>query len=387
MQPYEKRDDYLDSGTGLTTDSDSGSESDTESTTSSESESENQDRRMQADQDWRTAQQSWIAAPGRTTTTVMPNTILPLRSPPPTSVIDLPTELRASDIKRHIVNIDSQFRETPDLSTPSDFYFRILTTVRNVLRVRVTSIEFPNNYPFFTAVRRSIQFVLDVSAGGPPGSTGTNTITIPEGNYGAADMEDILNAEFAAYSITVTWNETRGRFTFQNASGSSPFGFSINTSQPTTGTYARPIAYGLGYYLGFTRGVHTAAQLAPGGPYILVSNVCANFAGDRYVFLKVNDFDCVTQTTEENDFTALAKVVLREPKNYMAFDDYASQHIKEVVFHNPRDLTRFHVRVLDPWGDPVDLCSAEFSFSLELLEVKNHSLFNAMRDSIATKYV
>lgn len=386
MQPYEKRDDYLDSGTGLTTDSESESTTTEEEESSSDEElSAAQDRRMQADQDWRTAQQSWIAAPGRTTTGVMPNTILPLRSPPPTSVIDLPTELRASDIKRHIVNIDSQFRETPELSTSSDFYFRILTTVRNILRVRVTSIEFPNNYPFFTAGRRTIQFVLDVSAGGPA-AAGSYTITIPEGNYGAGDMEDALNVALAPYGIETVWSETRGRFTFQNVVGPT-FGFRIDTSQPTTGTYARPIAYGLGYYLGFTRGVHTATQISPTTPYTLVSNVCANFAGDRYVFLKVNDFDCVTQTTEENDFTALAKVVLREPKNFMSFDDYASQHIKEVVFHNPRDLTRFHVRVLDPWGDPVDLCSAEFSFSLELLEVKNHSLFNAMRDSIATKYV
>lgn len=377
MQPYEKRDDYLDSGTGLTTDSDSESES-----SSDEEVSAAQDRRMQAEQDWRTAQQAWIAAPGRAPT--MPNTILPLRSPPPTSVIDLPTELRASDITRHIVNIDSQFRETPELSTSSDFYFRILTTVRNVLRVRVTSIEFPNNYPFFTAGRRTISFALTVAGG--PSPPGTYTITIPEGNYGAGDMEDALNVALAAYGIEVMWSETRGRFTFQNVMGPT-FGFSIDTSQPTTGTYARPIAYGLGYYLGFTRGVHTATQASPMTPYTLISNVCANFAGDRYIFLKVNDFDCVTQTTEENDFTALAKVVLREPKNYMSFDDYASQHIKEVVFHNPRDLTRFHVRVLDPWGDTVDLCSAEFSFSMELLEVKNHSLFNAMRDSIATKYV
>jgi hypothetical protein len=384
MQPFEKRDDYLDSGTGLTTESDSDSDSDSEVTESDSSEDEDQsqvqDRRMQAEQDWRTAQQAWIPAPGR----VQPAIMVPLHSPPPTSVIDLPTELRASDIKRHIISIDSQFRETPELSTSSDFYFRILTTVRNVLRVRVTSIEFPNNYPFFTAGRRTISFALTVAGG--PATPGTYIITIPEGNYGAGDMENALNVALAPYGIETVWSETRGRFTFQNVVG-APFGFTLDTSQPTTGTYARPIAYGLGYYLGFTRGTHTATQSTPMSQYVIVSNICANFAGDRYVFLKVNDFDCVTQTTEENDFTALAKVVLREPKNFMSFDDYASQHIKEVVFHNPRDLTRFQVRVLDPWGDPVDLCSAEFSFSLELLEVKNQSLFNAMRDQMATKYV
>jgi hypothetical protein len=112
--------------------------------------------------------------------------------------------------------------------------------------------------------------------------------------------------------------------------------------------------------------------------------------------LKVNDFDCVTQTVavyqdgvpaQENAITSLAKLVLREPKNYMTFDDNAGQHTKEVVFQNPRDLLRFHVQLLDAFGEPVDMCTAQFSFSLEVLEVLNPSLFDAVRDSMTLRYV
>jgi hypothetical protein len=111
--------------------------------------------------------------------------------------------------------------------------------------------------------------------------------------------------------------------------------------------------------------------------------------------LQVNDFACVKQTIATNDSTwtpegrnkeelvALAKIVLREPKNYMTFDDYAGQHAKEVVFPSPVDLSRLRVRVLDPYGEVVDMCSAQFSFSLEVLEIRNPLVYNAVRDSLA----
>ena len=105
------------------------------------------------------------------------------------------------------------------------------------------------------------------------------------------------------------------------------------------------------------------------------------------MFLKVNDYECVRQTMCDNDFVALAKIVLREPKNYMSFDDYASQHIKEVVFPSPVDLTRFKIELVDPYGRQVDMCAANISFSLEVLEVKNRTLYDTVRDSIMMRYI
>jgi hypothetical protein len=342
------------------------------------------DRLMQARDEWTSASQAWIPGAGR----VPPaQSIVALRASsggtmgaPRPDATEIPQELRANDIRRHILNVDSQFREDPTGSTSSDFYFRLLNNVKNVLRIRVTSIEFPNNYKFFTALRRNVSIL--VTLGGIP-----RTITIPNGNYTAADMEDAmqaaLDAAFAPAAITVAWDEVTGLFTF-TSTGSQ---FSIGLPTGTSTYYDRPFAYGLGYYLGFSYNGGSPHTSTTTSPYTLVSDTCANFAGDPYVFLKVNDFDCVTQNVGENDFQALAKIVLREPKNYMAFDDYASQHIKEVVFQNPRDLSRFHVRVLDPYGEPVDMCSAHISFSLEVLEIQNHTLYDTVRDSIMLRYV
>lgn len=301
----------------------------------------------------------------------------------------VPLKLRANDIVRHIINVDSRFRDMPTTSTASDFYVSLLSPVKNVLRVRITSIEFPNNYYIFTTARRNVSFEVLYDKAAPK----RVAVTVPEGNYTACEMVDAINEALATAGtswLKVAFDEITGRFTF---SGSQYF--AINTAYES---FDRPFDYGLGYNLGFTRGTHVSVKTVMSPPtYTVVSDTCANFAGDNYVFLRVNDFNCVRQTVKitdadgrvvetNNDFNALAKVVLREPKNYMAFDDYASQHAKEVVFPAPTDLSRLHVEVLDAYGAPLDLCASQVSFSIEVLEVRNLSLYNVIRDSLAVLY-
>jgi len=224
------------------------------------------------------------------------------------------------------------------------------------------------------------------------GVAGMLNLVIPDGNYTTDEMVLTLNHLLKAvpFKITVVFSDINGSFTF-----TSPNPFTIDT---TFETKDREQDYGLGFYLGFTRGVFISEPVAAvaGSDYFIASNVCAYFGGDNYVFLRLNDFGCVRQTVRiydlnkklitNNEFNALAKIVLREPKNYMSFDDYASQHIKEVVFPCPVDLLRLQIQILDKYGDVMDLCSSHFSFSIEVTEVKNSSLYNVIRDSITAQY-
>jgi len=294
----------------------------------------------------------------------------------PARITDVPFLLRAKDVKRHIVNIDSRFRDSPTSGSASDFYFRLLSPLKNVLRIRITSIEFPNNYLYFTEKRQNtfIRILTKV----PPAAT---IIEIPDGNYTAGDMEAALQSEITDKGLTwltVTFDAMNGMFTF---TGTQYFGVDTYYN-----TIDRPFDYGLGYNLGLSRGLHKAVTTST-GTFEVVSSYCASFAGDNYVFLRINDFDCVRQTIVDSEFTALAKIILREPKNYMVFDDYASQHAKEVVFPSPQDLTRFHVQILDAYGRVLDLSSCQLSFSMEILEILNTSLYNTIRESITLQYV
>lgn len=311
----------------------------------------------------------------------------------------LPFKLRATDVVKHIVNVDSRFRDQPWASDAADYYFSLLSPVRNVLRIRVTSVEFPNNYKFFTAGRRNVTLrVLWVDGSGTTMST---DLVIVDGNYTAGDMVDALTAAFEEakvagaipFVVSVGFSEITGSFTFDTSGAATKFGI-----DPVAGGWTeREFDYGLACYLGFSRKrVHRAIPRTDVSGWRLVSDECANFAGDNYLFLRVNDFACVRQTVQlfedvagtrkrnQSDFTALAKLVLREPKNFMTFDDYASHHAKEVVFPAPVDLSRLRIQVLDMYGEVIDMCSMQFSFSLEVLEVRNPAVYNAVRDQLVT---
>lgn len=287
---------------------------------------------------------------------------------------DLPFSLHANDIVKHIINIDSRFRVPMEGSDASKFYFRLPAPIRNVLRIRVTSIELANNYFVFSAYRRNV--TIWVTFGDPAVSV---SVVIPDGNYYVKDMLTTLNDLFensVLSWLSVTFNTVTGEFTFN---GSQPY--NINTVCGSTDTWNREFDYGLGYNLGFSRGSFSSD--ASGN---VVSNQSANFAGDPYVFLRVNDFECVRQTVNGYQFGALAKIIVSQAKDYMNFDDYTGHHAKEVTFPNPYDLTKFKIQLVDPYGQHLQMDSAQMSFSLEVLEVRNLSLYNTIRDSFATRW-
>lgn len=317
-------------------------------------------------------------------------------SAPTGNILSVPLKLRANDVVRHILNIDSRFRDSPNVSSQSDFYFTLLSPVRNVLRIRITSVELPNNFFFFTEKRGNVSFRLRYDASG---TIVDNDIILPDGNY-TTDGPDgdsvvsFLNNTFSTlvngFTLKVSFSIVGGTFTFV---GSGPF--MIDTA---TGTKDRLTDYGLGYYLGFSRDKHIA-DVDTSGNFVLLSDGCANFSGDLYSFLYLNDYACVRQTVRSYDssykqsrsqpeeFNAMAKIILSSPKNYVVFDDYANRQIKEVVFPSPVDLTRLRVKLLDAYGEVIDLYSSQFSFSMEVLEVKSMTLYNTIRDSLTLEYL
>ena len=309
---------------------------------------------------------------------------------------DIPFQLRAGDIVKHVINIDSRFRESPDVSSSSKFYFRLLTPIRNVLRIRITSIEFPNNYYIFSQGRRNVSINI-------VGPAGTCKVVLPDGNYSACELRDALNTYIQPLFpwLTISFNSLTGKFRFLSTGNTT---FSVDTVCSEGLTFDRPFDYGLGYNMGFSRGVHDAEGPDASGNYMVDSDHFASFVGDQYVFLKINNFDCVRQTVNipytptnnhtlydrptmnGNDFTALAKIVLRDPKDYMTYDDYSSGQAKEVTFPAPYDLSRFKIQVLDPYGIPVEMDTSQFSFSLEVLEVRNLKLYNTLRNAFAADW-
>ncbi len=243
----------------------------------------------------------------------------------------------------------------------------------------MTSIEFPNNYYMFAELRNNVTFRVLYKVGS---TVLWKAVVIPEGNYTAYEMETQLTTsinlvpELAGW-LTVAFIPTSGHFVFTGAQY-----FAID---PSYESIEREYDYGLGFYLGYTRKLHKATGPVL-GLWTVESDQLATFAGDSYFLLRLNDYKCVRHCFEGNTLEVFAKILLRDPKNNVNYDDYAGDHIKEIVMTGPQDLKRLTVQILDPYGQLVDMNNTNFSFSLEILEVKNSNLYSAIRDSLAIPY-
>jgi len=290
------------------------------------------------------------------------------------SLSNLPVTLRSNDLERHIVSIDSRFRDAPFTTSASNFHFTLPIPVRNVLRLRLTSVELPSRYWFFSSKKSNVSFAITMGAGT------TKIVSIPDGNYTPAQLATAVGSALTVAGVsgvTVSFNENNSSFTFSSVSQ-----FTLDT---TVASINRPFDYGLGFYLGFSYGQH--ASVAGGGNQILVSNKIATVAGDNYLLLLLNDYYCIQHSFYGNTVKAFAKILLKNGPKSEDFDDYAGDHIKEIVLPGPQDIARIHVQILDAYGVPVDFGGTNFSFSLEIMEIKNLSLRNALRDSLASRWI
>lgn len=276
------------------------------------------------------------------------------------------------DVKTHVINIDSRFRSyTSSTSTnlyeeskSSNFIFRPARSYKNIVSIKLSSLEFPNVMYTFSAARENIT----ISISQPPGNPYVN-FTISPGNYTtsadlATAVEDAIQVAYPTFSVD--YNSVTNKITISDA---NPFDMDFTPS-----TLTLPFDNGLGHYLGFRNLKYET------GASSYVAEACPDIYGDTYVYLVVNDYSVIEhQDFNHTSFTALAKIQLNVPKNTMIFDQLNTT-TKEYFFQQPSNVSQLRVRLLDAYGRELDLLGMNFSVTLELKEVINHALYEKMRD-------
>ena len=287
----------------------------------------------------------------------------------------IPLELRANDVVSHVVNIDSEFRDGGSSSDSGSFQLSLLSPVRNILRVRLVSVEMPVGWNVWSVERNNTSLELFYRDGS--GVLMSVRLFVEDAVRHTTDsivrglMTSITDLGLP-FVLTVAWDLSAGRFVFQS-----------------TGRFGIRGGKGLAGAMGFAMGLHAAVRT--GDVYILRTLRCAELEGDRYLFLRVNDYAAVRQTIilpstvtgtspKRHDFVALAKIWKRHDSMEWRWSGGT------VVFPAPVDLLRFQIQIVDRYGEVVCLCGLPVSFALEVLEVRNSSMYNMVRDGLAVAY-
>lgn len=277
------------------------------------------------------------------------------------------------DVKTHVLNIDSRFRSyttsTPVNPYPesrsSNYVFRPQRTYKNIVSIRLSSIEFPNVMYLFSTARENITIGIRIA----PATTFTN-VTITSGNYSspsalAAELQTDLQTAFPAQTFTVSYVAITNKITISNGNP-----FDMNFTPPTVTT---PFDNGLGYYLGYRNLTYTGATS-------YTTESFPDVIGDTYIYLAINDYNVVEhQNFNTTSFGAFAKIQLNVAKNSLVFDQLNTM-TKEYFFQQPSNIGTFYLRLLDVYGNELDLQGMNFSVTLELKEALNLSLYEKLRE-------
>lgn len=294
------------------------------------------------------------------------------------------------DVKTLVYNIDSRFRNATVVPTPttntfplqssSDFLFRLSSTIKNIISVKLTSFEFPNTFYTFSASRQNK--VMTITVGGV-----TKEVTINDGNYlqsGSTLLIDYtalcsayqsaLALAFSLESFTVAFNTSTNRITIANG---NPFTltFAPIASIPTLGLISKNQNIGLGYYFGFQSYQYTGASS-------YTAEFCPQLVGDSYIYLEISDWDNVQhQNYNQTNFYVFTKILLSTGKNTVIIDTPITNPTnKEYHFTQPTNINLLQIKLLDAFGTTIDLDGANISMTLEFQEVLNLSLYEKMRE-------
>jgi hypothetical protein len=313
-------------------------------------------------------------------------------------------------VQVHVISIDSRFR-TDQGSNPSNFLFKLLSPIKNVISVRLSSLEIPNTWYTFSDIRGNTRMIVTIPSPTPL----VQSIVITEGNYTVNSLatNDILielftqlNKTFPNNSFAVYFSSISGKLTiscFENKNPptdivtgvkaytylNQPKPMPTPRPSPLTG-YENPVPFsmnfadgiystrddnwGLGYNLGY-RVQETDVETYHTGESIV------DVIDSNYVFLSLNpDWRVVEYNLPDSSQTAaFAKIIVDVAKNEIVYDDGGNTVTKKYYLKQPTNISTFNIEITDEYDQYVQLEGGNVSLTLEVTEVLHSSLYEAMR--------
>jgi hypothetical protein len=267
------------------------------------------------------------------------------------------------------VHINSCFRGNYYNTNPCNFIYTLPQPFKNVVSMKLASIEIPNSWFLLSSLKKNNIFEIKTTI---CGNCKIYTIVIPEGNYTNDSIVSFLNFNFFYQSTTDTPLK-HIKFSILEHSNRSQFEIVENT--PDNFNFSLIFTNGMeniletfGWIIGFRVASYINIE-----DYIL-SEGLFDAGGDRYIYLCVNDYQynynetnviCFDKSSIE-EYT-LAKIPLINGKLSLIIDENNKNPLVKIRQYNgPVNLSKLEIKILDKFGNIINLNFMDFSFSLEL---------------------
>lgn len=283
--------------------------------------------------------------------------------------------VEASKYQISIQSLDSRFSDLKN-NVNSEFRIRLPMPLKNVIRIRLASVELPLVEHNFSASRGNDTFSIKIANGVRFIQSGR----IPGGNYTASTLVAAIQRllQNIHSSFTCVLNPVSGFITISN----SVIPFIIDFSSLISDIANRPTHWGLGYYIGFRETIVTSLFNPTTSTYSVSTGSVINVQGTPYYLIDLKCPDKVVNVTHrtgsDSYVEAFAKIVLRDNYYQLQFDDGSNLMRKEYTFISPVSIPFFQVSILDPWGKLINMLDADWSVTLEVTEVVNSKTYKQL---------
>jgi hypothetical protein len=290
------------------------------------------------------------------------------------------------------LSIDTVFRENYSTTESSDITFVLPEPIKLVKTISITAMEFPNCWYAFSEKARSNEFAIrlhncpqprDLSNAYPP--VITHTIKIPEGNYLSGNLVYAINNLFSNLRngleylyFDISDINTRSIFRTKRVGdddyniyldsdlSGSHFWFEIDFSIP--GVEFNTTA---GWMLGFRRSNY-AVQVYPHVDnyttafythiyhWYLKSESSYGSTVQNYVFLDVNDYSGVFLNN------TMGRIAVKSGMNTTVVLQPSDLVVSTREYTKPIVLSKLRIRLLDKYGNPVNMNGNDYSFMLQI---------------------
>jgi hypothetical protein len=185
------------------------------------------------------------------------------------------------------LNLNSCFRNNYYQSNPCDFLYIIPSEIKNVVSMRLVSIEIPNSWYLFSNIKKNNIFEIIVHV---EGKDYTYDIIIPEGNYDSESLQEFLNSTFFYESqldnylkyikFTIDPHSLKSSFEIINHDDKHALSFSLKFSQAMAQNIMNTFGWIIGFRIGNYKKIYDSIK----------SEGLFDAGGDRYIYVCINDF-------------------------------------------------------------------------------------------------
>jgi hypothetical protein len=260
------------------------------------------------------------------------------------------------------VILNSLFREDYKNTSSTDFSLVLPYQFKNVLSVRLSSIQLPNVLYCFSNSKMNNVFYISECGNGPNVS---GAIILPDGNYTlsqlASTLQKTINDELGICPprFKVIAHESTQKITIMNTHNVFTMNFLKDIeSKDFNSTF--------GWILGFRQIEYTCSAA-------YTTEAVYNSVASDYIYFILNDFN---HSQSQNILAMysksyignniLAMIPLTSQSFHICFDNGNDFIEKKREYFGPVNLQRLKIELRNQYGELVDLNCMDFSFSLEV---------------------